>query len=109
MPLSFLMSLQYVSLPKKVVTPEDVRHVSILKATGLIEAEIAPALDDSGKYKNAHGAIVLRITEDGAAEIQRMRTEESRSKAARQIEGAPPARYGAGERKLSVARKPHAA
>ncbi|WP_412511225.1 hypothetical protein [Variovorax paradoxus] len=85
MPLTFLMSLQHVPLPKKVVTPEDVRHVSVLKATGLIEAEIAPALDGSGKYKNARNAIVKRITKEGMAEINRMRTEESRSKLARRL------------------------
>ncbi|MBT2332549.1 hypothetical protein J7E49_01295 [Variovorax paradoxus] len=84
-PLTFLMSLQHVSLPKKVVTPEDVRHVSILKATGLIEAAIAPALDGSGKYRNARNAVVTRITEAGITEIDRMRTEESRSKLARQL------------------------
>lgn len=85
MPLTFLMSLQHASLPKRVVIPEDVRHVSILKATGLIEAEIAPALDGSGKYKNARNAIVTRITKEGMAEINRMRTEESRSKLARRL------------------------
>jgi hypothetical protein len=85
MPLTFLMSLQHVPLPKKVVTPEDIRHVSVLKATGLIEAEIAPALDGSGKYKNARNAIVKRITKEGIAEINRMRTEESRSKLARRL------------------------
>lgn len=85
MPLTFLMSLQHVPLPKKVVTPEDIRHVSVLKATGLIEAEIAPALDGSGKYKNARNAIVTRITREGLAEINRMRTEESRSKLARRL------------------------
>ena len=54
-------------------------------ATGLIEAEIAPALDGSGKYKNARNAIVTRITKEGIAEINRMRTEESRSKLARRL------------------------
>ena len=83
MPLSFLMSLQHVSLPKKVVSPEDIRHVSILKATGLIEADIAPALDGSGKYKNARNAVVTRITEAGMSEINRMQAEESRPKLAR--------------------------
>jgi hypothetical protein len=97
MPLSYLMSLQHASLPKKVVTLVDVRHVSILKATGLIEAEIAPALDGSGTYKNARKAVVMRITEDGMAEINRMRIEETRMTLARNAGAGADRIYGAGE------------
>ncbi|BEP64489.1 hypothetical protein GmRootV213_50430 (plasmid) [Variovorax sp. V213] len=78
MPLFYLLSLQHVPLPKVVTRPEDVHHVSVLKATGLIEAEIAPALDSAGKYNVARTAVVLRITEDGNAEINRMLNEPRR-------------------------------
>lgn len=40
MPLLFLMRLQQVQLPVRVADPEEVRYVSVLLATGLIEAEI---------------------------------------------------------------------
>ena len=78
MPLFYLLSLQHVALPKVVTRSEDVQHVSVLKATGLIEAEIAPALDLAGKYNVARTAVVTRITEDGHAEINRMLNEPRR-------------------------------
>jgi hypothetical protein len=78
MPLFYLLSLQYVDLPKVVTRAEDVQHVSVLKATGLIEAEIAPALDPAGKYNVARTAVVTRITEDGHAEISKMVNEPRR-------------------------------
>ncbi|MDQ0028035.1 hypothetical protein J2X90_005871 [Variovorax paradoxus] len=85
MPLFYLLSLQHVTLPKVVTRPEDVQHVSVLKATGLIEAEIASALDSAGKYNVARTAVVLRITEDGDAEINRMLNEPRRSARTLQI------------------------
>jgi len=78
MPLFYLLSLQHAVLPKVVTRPEDVLHVSVLKATGLIEAEIAPALDSLGKYNVARAAVVTRITEDGIAEINKMLNEPRR-------------------------------
>jgi hypothetical protein len=78
MPLFYLLSLQHVTLPKVVTRPEDVQHVSVLKATGLIEAEIAPASDAAGKYNAARTATVTRITEDGFAEINKMLNEPRR-------------------------------
>ena len=85
MPLFYLLSLQHAVLPKVVMRPEDVLHVSVLKATGLIEAEIASALDSAGKYNVARTAVVLRITEDGDAEINRMLNEPRRSARTLQI------------------------
>ncbi|MDR6427594.1 hypothetical protein J2738_003749 [Variovorax paradoxus] len=79
MPIFFLLSLRDVQLPKTVTRPEDVLHVSVLKATGLLEAEIAPALDLSGKYKVAPMAIVTAITPEGVAEIDRMLSEPRRN------------------------------
>ncbi|MCR8961126.1 hypothetical protein M0765_026380 [Variovorax sp. S2] len=72
MPLLYLLYLQNVALPKVVTRPEDVQYVSVLKATGLIEADIAPASDPIGKYHVARTATVTRITEDGIAEINRL-------------------------------------
>jgi len=71
MPLLFLMRLQQVQLPVRVANPEEVRYVSVLLATGLIEAEIR-ALRSNGRYAVSQVATVVRITEDGLAEIAKM-------------------------------------
>jgi hypothetical protein len=40
MPYLFLMRLLHLQLPVRITDPEDIRAVSVLVATGLIEAEI---------------------------------------------------------------------
>lgn len=71
MPLLFLMKLQNVQLPIRVVYPEEIRHVSVLVATGLIDAELA-LREPSTPYASPHTATVRRITEHGLAEIAKM-------------------------------------
>jgi len=71
MPLLFLMRLQHTPLPVRVVQPEEIRNVSVLVATGLIEAEIAP-LKPTDPYAASRMATVMRITDDGLAEIAKM-------------------------------------
>ncbi|RRH80606.1 hypothetical protein EH244_30420 [Variovorax beijingensis] len=71
MPLLFLMRLQQVQLPVRAANPEEVRYVSVLLATGLIEAEIK-TLRLSARYAASQVATVIRITEDGLAEIAKM-------------------------------------
>ncbi|MCJ9674763.1 hypothetical protein [Neorhizobium sp. SHOUNA12B] len=71
MPLLFLMRLQHVQLPVHVVCPEEIRCVSVLAATGLVEAEIAPRMP-AAPYAPSRLATVLRITESGLAEIVKM-------------------------------------
>jgi hypothetical protein len=68
MPLPFLKQLLHARLPLRVTHPEDIRCVSVLLATGLIEAEI-PALESTVRYANAHVATVVRITPAGVAEL----------------------------------------
>ncbi|MBJ2157335.1 hypothetical protein JC881_16245 [Variovorax sp. IB41] len=68
MPLYFLMRLQHVQLPLRVDAPEEVRLVSVLKATGLIEAKIH-ALASTGPYIPSQSATVTCITEEGMAEL----------------------------------------
>lgn len=68
--LSFLMRLQHEQLPVRVVEAEEIRYVSALTATGLIEAEIG-ALGATARYAASRLAIVIRITEHGCAEIAR--------------------------------------
>ncbi|MDQ0569932.1 hypothetical protein QFZ42_001766 [Variovorax paradoxus] len=71
MPLLFLMRLLHTPLPVRVVLPEEVRAVSVLVATGLIEAEIA-ALKSTSPYAASSMATVQRITDEGLSEIARM-------------------------------------
>ncbi|MDR6890719.1 MULTISPECIES: hypothetical protein [Variovorax] len=71
MPLLFLMRLQHVQLPVRVARPDELHHVSVLMATGLIEAEFAPR-KPTARYASSRLATVLRITENGLAEIAKM-------------------------------------
>lgn len=81
MPLLFLMRLALVDLPLKVFRPEEIMHVSVLKATGLIEAEFTPPLRSNGKYVPTQTAIVICITDEGMAELERMRDVRRQRKA----------------------------
>ena len=56
-----------------VTDAQDVRRVSVLKATGLIEASIDPAFDTGGSYRLAQAALVVCITDEGHAEIGNLR------------------------------------
>lgn len=71
MPLLFLLRLQHEQLPVRVASPEELRHVSVLMATGLIEAEIL-APKSAARYAASRAATVVRITEAGRAEIAKM-------------------------------------
>lgn len=71
MPLLFLMRLQHVLLPVRVADPQEVRYVSVLLATGLIEAKVAD-LKPTARYASPQVATVTRITEDGLAEVAKM-------------------------------------
>ncbi|QGW84880.1 hypothetical protein GOQ09_04165 [Variovorax paradoxus] len=66
MPLSFLVRLQQEKLPVRVAEPEDIRHVSVLSATGLIDAHI-PALHPTARYASPRLVTVVRITDEGRA------------------------------------------
>jgi len=70
MPLFLLLRLQWVQLPVRVTDPEEVRQVSTLLATGLIEAEFA-AIKSRARQAVWQVATVTRITEEGFAEIAR--------------------------------------
>jgi hypothetical protein len=67
-------------LPLHVTDAQDVRRVSVLKATGLVEAEIDPAFDPGGNYRLAQAALVVCITDDGHAEIESLRKHKRSAK-----------------------------
>lgn len=84
-PLTYLLRLEHVRLPLHVTDAQDVRRVSVLKATGLIEAAIDPAFDPGGNYRLAQAALIVCITEEGQSEIEKMRgrgTAEEQAQAA---------------------------
>ncbi|WP_233101481.1 hypothetical protein [Variovorax sp. IB41] len=59
-----------MQLPLRVETREEIKLVSVLKATGLIEAEIH-ALEWTKSYALSRSATVLCITAEGMAELDR--------------------------------------
>ena len=67
--LFFLMRLLHAELPFRVDRSEEIKFVSVLKATGLIEAEIVPAFEPTSAFAPAQIASVIRITEEGMAEL----------------------------------------
>jgi adenine deaminase len=97
MPLYFLMRLQHLQLPLRVETREEIKLVSVLKATGLIEAEIHP-LQSHGSYAPPATATVICITDEGKTELEkwvygrapeRHRAELNRFKSATAIVASP--------------------
>jgi hypothetical protein len=69
MTLNFLMWLQHVRLPLRIEIPEEIKHVSVLKATGLIEAEIHPRFEPGAPYLQPRMATVTCITDEGMSEL----------------------------------------
>ena len=68
MPILLLLRLQRVQLPVRVTDPEEVRQVSTLVATGLIEAEFE-SIRTRARHAVWHVATVTRITEEGVTEL----------------------------------------
>ncbi|MET3915559.1 hypothetical protein ABID97_002341 [Variovorax sp. OAS795] len=68
MPLFLLLRLQRVQLPVRVTDPDEVRQVSVLVATGLVDADFA-TIKSRVRHAVMRVATVTRITEDGLAEI----------------------------------------
>jgi len=89
MPRLFLMRLACVQFPFQVIRPEEVIYASVLKATGLIEAEFNPPLSPNGKYVPTRTAIVICITDEGMAELKRLQDERPR-RWNRSARSAPP-------------------
>lgn len=83
MPLFCLMRLQHARFPLRLEKPEDVRRISILAATGLVEAEFntPPAL--KGAYVVPRIVVVKCITDDGLQELERFVGERVGNRAAK--------------------------
>lgn len=93
MPLTYLLRLEHVRLPLHVTDAQDVRRVSVLKATGLIEAAIDPAFDPGGNYRLAQAAMIVCITDEGHSEIERIRGRSEAQSQAVHERGPDPLAY----------------
>lgn len=69
--LYFLMRLRHARFPVRVDHPEEIKFVSVLKATGLIEADVGPAFAPVGKFSPVEVASVICITDEGMSELDR--------------------------------------
>jgi hypothetical protein len=76
-PIGLLMDIEHRQLPLQVTEPVEIRRVSVLLATGLIEAEIS-ALGPTARYSSAQVATVIRLTDAGIAQLAKMWDTRSR-------------------------------
>ena len=73
MPLTYLLKIAHGRFPVEVSLAQEIKCVSILKATGLIEARISPAVGGGGLYQRSDTAVIFGITAEGRREISSMR------------------------------------
>lgn len=81
MPLFCLMRLQHARFPLRLDRPEDVRRISVLAATGLVEAEFATPAANTGAYLAPQFVVVKGITDDGRQELRQFVGERASRKA----------------------------
>ncbi|WP_418126006.1 hypothetical protein [Variovorax sp. 160MFSha2.1] len=68
-PYAYLLELLQMRLPAYVVDRHELKLVSLLKATGLIEAEVYTSGNRKPCYGETTAATVRRITENGLEEL----------------------------------------
>jgi hypothetical protein len=83
MPLFCLMRLQHARFPLRLDRPEDVRRISVLAATGLVEAEFAAPAANTGAYVAPQVVVVTGITNDGLQELKQFVGERAGGRKAR--------------------------
>ncbi|SEK16469.1 MULTISPECIES: hypothetical protein [unclassified Variovorax] len=81
MPITLLLRLLHERFPVPLTTERDIRHASVLLATGLVDAEFH--VDNLG-YQRYESALVFSITEAGYAEITALRTCQAEADSASQ-------------------------
>ncbi|MFM9926911.1 hypothetical protein VLK31_28270 [Variovorax sp. H27-G14] len=75
MPLKFLRDIALRSFPVYVTDREVMKRVAVLKATGLIEADISPPLLMSDRFSPHEVAVISHITIAGHVELARESSE----------------------------------
>lgn len=71
MPIEYLLEIENAPFPFRVKAPDVIRHIAVLKAVGLVEAEIYPPLDLRARFGDYQLAVVSGITAQGRAELVR--------------------------------------
>lgn len=71
MPIEYLMEIENAPFPFRVKEPAAIKHIAVLKALGLVEAEICPPLDLCGRFRDYQSAVVSCITAKGQEELSR--------------------------------------
>ncbi|MEZ2295178.1 hypothetical protein [Variovorax sp. RCC_210] len=82
MPLFCLMRLQHARFPLRLEEPEEVRRISVLAATGLVDAEFGAHPTLRGSYVAPRIVVVKGITTDGLQELARFVNERGRGRGA---------------------------
>lgn len=85
MPLFCLMRLQHARFPLRLEKPEDVRRISVLAATGLVEAEFAAPAALKGSYVAPQIVVVKGITDHGLLELKQFVGERVGSRKAKDV------------------------
>lgn len=88
MPLFCLMRLQHARFPLRLERPEDVRRISVLAATGLVEAEFDTPAAGKGAYVAPQVVVVTRITDHGLQELKQFVGERVVGRKARGVDNA---------------------
>jgi DNA-binding NarL/FixJ family response regulator len=87
MPLALLLQLLHKRFPVTLTAEADIRHASVLVATGLVDAEFH--FDGFG-YPHYESAVVFAITDEGHAEIAHLRDHGATADEDRQKSPAMP-------------------
>lgn len=71
MPIEYLLEIENAPLPFRVNEPGAIKFIAVLKAVGLVEAEIYPPLDLRARFGDYQSAVVSAITLQGREELGR--------------------------------------
>jgi hypothetical protein len=69
MPIEYLLEIEHAPFPLRVKQPDAIRSIAVLKAVGLVEADIYPPLDLRARFGDYQLAVVSGITPQGRAEL----------------------------------------
>jgi hypothetical protein len=81
--LEYLIKLDHMPLPVTITSPADLKHVVMLKATGLIDATLMPSLSPTRTFHRIDAALVHALTASGTAEVDAAVGSRLRSKSER--------------------------
>ncbi|CAA2110561.1 hypothetical protein VVAX_06794 [Variovorax paradoxus] len=71
MPIEYLLEIEHSPFPLRVKQPDAIKSIAVLKAVGLVEADIYPPLDLCARFGDYQLAVVSGITARGREELVR--------------------------------------